>query len=94
MSMQDKSMWDSVNGMSDQQTDADPDNAPTDALFWSDVDMQELYMRKIPLHIRVAHDVLEYFRKDGPGYETPHKPRFGAICELSSASATLRKYRC
>jgi len=67
-------MWDKVKGMSDQHADAnamtDPDNAPTDAMFWVDVDMQEPDMRKIPIHIRVAQDVLEFFRKDGPGYQT------------------------
>jgi len=67
-------MWDNVKGMSDHHADAnamtDSDNAPTDAMFWDGVDMQKPDTCKIPIHIRVAEDVLEYFRKDGPGYQT------------------------
>ena len=43
---------------------------PTEAMFWADVDMQEPDTRKIPIHIRVAPDVLEFFKKGGPGYQT------------------------
>ena len=67
-------MWDAVKAMPDSQVEAnamaDPDNGPTDAVFWADVDMQEPDTRKIPIHIRVAPDVLEFFKKDGPGYQT------------------------
>ncbi|MDR1489186.1 MAG: BrnA antitoxin family protein [Desulfovibrio sp.] len=74
MNKQDKSMWDKVAAMSDEQAEvaamSDPDNAPTDAMFWVDVDMQEPDARKVPIHIRVAPDVLDFFKKDGPGYQT------------------------
>jgi uncharacterized protein (DUF4415 family) len=74
MSKQDKSMWDKAATMSDDQIEAnamaDPDNAPTDASFWADVDMQEPDNRKVPIHIRVAPDVLDFFKKGGPGYQT------------------------
>ena len=74
MKKQDKSMWDNVKEMSDAQAEAnalaDPDNPPTDAMFWADADMQEPDTRKIPIHIRVAPDVLEFFKKSGPGYQT------------------------
>jgi len=50
--------------------EADPDSPPTDVMFWADVDMQEPDTRKIPIHIRVAPDVLEFFKKSGPGYQT------------------------
>jgi uncharacterized protein (DUF4415 family) len=67
-------MWDNVKEMSDAQTEAnalaDPDNPPTDAMFWADAEMQEPDTRKIPIHIRVAPDVLEFFKKSGPGYQT------------------------
>ena len=43
---------------------------PAEAMFWADVDMQEPNTRKIPIHIRVAPDVLEFFKKSGPGYQT------------------------
>ena len=74
MSKQDKSMWDKVATMADAQAEAnalsDPDNFPTDGMFWAGVDMQEPDNRKVPIHIRVAPDVLEFFKKDGPGYQT------------------------
>lgn len=74
MNTHDKSIWDKVEAMPDSQAEnnamADPDNAPTDAMFWADVDMQEPDTRKVPIHIRVAPDVLEFFKKDGPGYQT------------------------
>ena len=74
MKKRDKSMWDKVKEMSDAQAEAnalaDPDNPPTDAMFWADADMQEPDTRKIPIHIRVAPDVLEFFKKSGPGYQT------------------------
>jgi uncharacterized protein (DUF4415 family) len=67
-------MWNKVAAMPDSQVEAnaasDPDNAPTDFLFWADVDMQEPDSRKVPIHIRVAPDVLDFFKKDGPGYQT------------------------
>jgi hypothetical protein len=44
MSKHGKSMWDKVQAMPDNQAEAnalaDPDNAPTNAMFWVDVDMQ------------------------------------------------------
>lgn len=67
-------MWDRVAAMPESQAEinamTDPDNAPTDAMFWADVDMQEPDPRKVPIHIRVAPDVLEFFKKGGPGYQT------------------------
>ena len=74
MKKQDKSMWDNVKEMSDAQAEAnalaDLDNPPTDAMFWADAEMQEPDTRKIPIHIRVAPDVLDFFKKSGPGYQT------------------------
>jgi uncharacterized protein (DUF4415 family) len=74
MNKHDKSTWDKVVAMPDAKAEvnavSDPDNAPTDALFWADVDMQEPDTRKVPIHIRVAPGVLEFFKKDGPGYQT------------------------
>ncbi len=74
MSTRDKSMWDKVHTMSDAQAEAnamsDPDSQPTDAMFWANVDMQEPDNRKVPIHIRVTPDVLAFFKKDGPGYQT------------------------
>ena len=74
MNKQDKSMWDNVKAMPDSQTEAnaiaDPDNMPTDAAFWADVDMQRPDTCKIPIHIRVTPDVLAFFKKNGPGYQS------------------------
>jgi uncharacterized protein (DUF4415 family) len=66
--------WKKINSMSDAELEQnardDPDNPPTDAAFWADVDMQEPDMRKIPIHIRMAPDVLDFFKQGGPGYQT------------------------
>ena len=74
MIIQDKSDWERVRAMTDEEAltnaEADPDSPPTDAMFWADVDMQEPDTRKVPIHIRVAPDVLEFFKKSGPGYQT------------------------
>lgn len=44
MEKRDKSMWDELEALSDAQAEAnalaDPDSPPTDAMFWTDVDMQ------------------------------------------------------
>ena len=65
----DKSMWDKVKKMPDAQAEAnaltDLDSPPTDAMFWADVDMQEPDTRKVPIHIRVAPDVLDFFKQGG-----------------------------
>jgi len=74
MNKQDKSMWDKVQAMPDFQAEtnamSDPDNPATDDMFWADVDMQDPDTRKVPIHIRVAPGVLEFFKKGGPGYQT------------------------
>ena len=74
MKKRDNSMWDNVKDMPDAQAEAnalaDPDSPPTDVVFWADVDMQEPDARKIPIHIRVTPDVLDFFKKSGPGYQT------------------------
>ena len=67
-------MWDEVNAMPGSQAEAnalaDTDNPPTDAMFWTDIDIQEPDARKVPIHIRVDVDILNFFKKDGPGYQT------------------------
>ena len=67
-------MWDEVKNMPNTQVEAralsDPDNPPSDAAFWADVDLQEPDTRKVPIHIRVESDVLEFFKQGGPGYQT------------------------
>ncbi len=74
MKKRDRSMWDKVEAMPDAQAEAnalmDSDSPPTDDIFWADVDMQEPDTRKVPIHFRVAPDVLDFFKKSGPGYQT------------------------
>ena len=81
MSKHDKNMWGKVATMPDSQAEAsaiaDPDNAPTDAMFWTDVDMQEPGASKVSVHIRVAPDILEFFKKDVPDYQA----RIGRVLE-------------
>jgi len=64
MLIQDKSDWDRVRAMTDEEAlanaEADPDSPPTDAMFWADVDMQEPDIRSRRCHgepdIRPAHN--------------------------------------
>jgi uncharacterized protein (DUF4415 family) len=49
---------------------ADPDNQPTDASFWADADLFAPDPQKIPIHIRIAPDILAFFKNGGPGYQT------------------------
>ena len=48
----------------------DPDNQPTDAAFWADAELVAPEPKKVPVCIRVRPDILEFFKRRGPGYQT------------------------
>ncbi len=48
---------------------ADPDAEPTDAAFWADAELREPPAKKVPVNIRIAPDVLAFFKEAGPGYQ-------------------------
>jgi uncharacterized protein (DUF4415 family) len=74
MNTHDLSDWEKINALRDSDAQdnahADPDNQPTDASFWADADLFAPEPQKIPIHIRISPDILEFFKKDGPGYQT------------------------
>ena len=59
-----------VEAMTDAEAlrnaEADPDALPTDEAFWELV----VPKKKIPVHIRLNPDVLDYFKSQGPGYQS------------------------
>ncbi len=71
----DRTDWERVRNMTEEEIDAnalaDPDNPP-----WTDEELAaaELVMpgelRKEPVSIRLDPEVLEFFRRGGPGYQS------------------------
>ncbi len=59
--------------MSDEEAlrnaENDPDSPPTDETFWADAEVVTP-KKKIPVHIRLNPDVVEFFKKQGPGYQS------------------------
>jgi len=47
----------------------DPDALPTEEDFWADAAIVEP-RRKVPVNIRLSPDVVEYFKRQGPGYQS------------------------
>ena len=74
MKKHDMSDWKKINAMPDvevaRNAASDPDNPPTDAAFWADVELYAPEPSKVPIHIRVDPAILDFFKKDGPGYQT------------------------
>lgn len=69
----DKTKWDEFDDLTDKEVHSgivdDPDAQPTDADFWKKarVVMPE---RKETITIRLDPDVLDWYRKQGSGYQT------------------------
>ena len=63
-----KTDWDRLRQMKDEDIDCS-DIPPTDAKFWADA---ELVMpgQKVALGVRFDKDVVEWFKSQGPGYQT------------------------
>lgn len=63
-----------VDALTDEEAlrraQADPDAEPTDAAFWADVELTEPAAKKVPIHIRVSPEVLDWFKRRGPGYQS------------------------
>jgi uncharacterized protein (DUF4415 family) len=68
-----KTDWDRVDALSDQRVrrgiQADPDAHPTDEEFWKEAEIV-MPRPKETMTIRLDADVLEWFRKQGKGYQT------------------------
>ena len=68
-----KTDWERVDAATDEEVragiDADPDAHPTDEDFWKGARVV-LPRTKETMTIRVDAEVLEWFRKNGKGYQT------------------------
>jgi uncharacterized protein (DUF4415 family) len=66
--------WNKIRAMRDAEAEKnagdDPDNPPTDENFWADAELHVPDTNKIPIHIKISPDILNFFKKDGPGYQT------------------------
>jgi uncharacterized protein (DUF4415 family) len=72
-----------------RQIAEDPDTSPewTDEMFASAVWVPP--MTKVPIALRIAPDVLDFFRQDGPGYQS----RMNAVLESYVREARARAPR-
>lgn len=68
-----KTDWDELDTLTDEQVragiEADPDAHPTDEAFWKTAKIV-MPKPKETLTIRIDADVLEWFRRQGRGYQT------------------------
>ncbi len=68
-----KTDWDQFDSVTDEQVrggiEADPDGHPTDEDFWKTAKVV-MPQPKETMTIRPDSDVLEWFRKQGRGYQT------------------------
>ena len=66
--------WKKINSMPDTELERnahdDPDSPPTDTAFWADAELCAPSSYKVPIHIRIDPEILAFFKKDGPGYQT------------------------
>lgn len=67
-----KTDWDELDTLMDEQVrtgiEADPDAHPTDETFWKNAKVV-MPRPKETMTIRIDADVLEWFRKQGRGYQ-------------------------
>lgn len=93
MNKRSKTDWNHVDAMSEAEVlrnaREDPDAQPTDAAFWADAEVVDLPARKRPVHIRLNPDVVEWFKRLGPGYQT----RINQVLETYVAHQEGRKRR-
>jgi uncharacterized protein (DUF4415 family) len=47
----------------------DPDNQPITPEFWEQVKLKAK-RRKVPVYIRLDDDIVEFFKKEGDGYQS------------------------
>jgi uncharacterized protein (DUF4415 family) len=67
--------WERLAAMTDEEIESgamsDPDNPPlTPAQLASGALTMPGQRRKVPVCIRLDHDIVEYYRSAGPGYQT------------------------
>jgi len=69
----DETDWAKVDALTDEDIKAamadDPDWAGYEEIDWSKLEVTR-FVPKEPISIRLDADILEFFRKDGPGYQS------------------------
>jgi uncharacterized protein (DUF4415 family) len=73
--MEDKSDWKRVAALTDRDIDQaiadDPDAAPVlDEAFWRNAEILDPRHEKSTVTMRVDDDVLNFFKRGGPGYQS------------------------
>lgn len=48
----------------------DPDNPPMDEEFWNTAPRVDPPWKKVPVSIRLNPEVVDWFKEQGPGYQT------------------------
>ena len=73
--MEDKSDWERVDALTDDDIDQaiadDPDASPAlDDAFWRNAEILDPRHEKRTITMRVDDDVLDFFKRGGPGYQS------------------------
>lgn len=73
--MEDRSDWERVDALTDADIDQaiadDPDPAPVlDDAFWRNAEILDPRHEKHAITMRVDDDVLDFFKRGGPGYQS------------------------
>lgn len=73
--MEDRSDWDRVDTLSDDEIDraiaGDPDVAPVlDEAFWRNAEILDPRHAKSTITIRLDEDVIDFFKRGGAGYQS------------------------
>ena len=79
--------WERVKALTEEEIDeaalADPDARPTDAEFWQDAEIV-MPESKERVTMRLDKEVLDWFRKEGKGYQTRMNAVLRAYIEAKS----------
>ena len=79
--------WERVKALTEEEIDeaalADPDAQPTDAEFWQDAEIV-MPESKERVTMRLDKEVLDWFRKEGKGYQTRMNAVLRAYIEAKS----------
>lgn len=67
-SMKDETDWTRINAMTDEDIDCS-DNPATDETFWATAKLV-MPEPKVSLGVRFDRNVVDWFKKQGPGYQT------------------------
>lgn len=67
----------------------DQDAQPTDEAYWADAKLVRS-KKKVPVHIRLAPEVLEFFKSQGAGYQSRINHVLERYVQHQKAKAAMR----